>query len=83
MMIIIIIPVIIRSVGTTSISFRNYLKNIPVVHIKEIHTTAILLTLESTDVKVQKICVGCNCNSTCVIYCNHRIAATLYTVGTR
>ena len=39
----VIIPVIIRPVGTTSISFRKYLKIIPVVHIKEIHTTAILL----------------------------------------
>jgi hypothetical protein len=65
-----VIPVIIGATGTISKSLRKYLSNVPGKH--EIK--------ESANVKYKTFNMGNKV--TCIINCNHRIAATLCTLET-
>ena len=74
-----VIPVIIGATGTNSKSLRQYPNNI-LYGSKELHTGHCTHTAGSADVKRKRLIVG---NSiTCTVYCDSRIAATLYSVGT-
>jgi hypothetical protein len=78
-----VIPVITGATGNISKSFIKYLSNIPERHnFKELQKTVILATahkLRELLMQKHKIFITGN-NTTCTIYCNHRIAATLYTL---
>jgi len=79
-----VIPVIKRETGTISKSLRKYLSNIRGKHdVQELNKTATLSTAhtaESAAVLYKRCIVGDSI--TCAIYCNSRIAATVYSVGT-
>jgi len=78
------ITLITGATGTVSESFREFPINITGRHeIKKLHKTDTLSTThtaESADVRCKGFTVG-DC-ITCAIYCNSRIVATVYSVGT-
>jgi hypothetical protein len=78
-----VIAIIIGSTGTLAKSLRKYLSNVLGKHdVPELNKTATLSTAHtagSTDVQCKGFIVGESI--TCAIYCNNRIASTLYTLG--
>jgi hypothetical protein len=80
-----VIPVIIRTTGTISESFRKYLSNEPGIHeVKELQKTAILGTAHILRKVLMYKCNRFNTGASdvCTMNRNNRMAATLYSLGT-